>query len=172
MLYGTVPFKANNMQDLHKLILTAKYNLKDEISEDAKSLLRALLEPDPFKRLSIKQILSHPWMQDIAETFVIFNEEEQEIIRREFTYNNPSRFNRNEVPQDPDAEPWDCFTELNLDSMNATLRNASTKSVILAPFNSSVSDDREFDTINRRQAQMVDKKLLIKFAARCRDQDR
>jgi len=61
-------------------------------------LLRALLEPDPFKRLSIKQILAHPWMQDIAETFVIFNEEEQEIIRREFTYNNPSRFNRNEVP--------------------------------------------------------------------------
>lgn len=54
MLYGTVPFKANNMQDLHKLILAAKYNLKDEISEGAKSLLRALLEPDPLKRLTIK----------------------------------------------------------------------------------------------------------------------
>ena len=54
MLYGTVPFKANNMQDLHKLILKAKYNLKDEISEKAKSLLRAMLEPDQEKRLSIK----------------------------------------------------------------------------------------------------------------------
>lgn len=57
MLYGTVPFKANNMQDLHKLILTAKYNLKDEISEPAKDLLRALLEPDPIKRLTIRQVL-------------------------------------------------------------------------------------------------------------------
>lgn len=57
MLYGTVPFKANNMQDLHKLILQAKYNLKDEISEPAKHLLRALLEPDPVKRLTIKQVL-------------------------------------------------------------------------------------------------------------------
>lgn len=57
MLYGTVPFKANNMQDLHKLILTAKYNLKDEISEPAKNLLRALLEPDPIKRLTIRQVL-------------------------------------------------------------------------------------------------------------------
>ena len=76
------------------------------------------------------------------------------------------------MPQNPDEEPWDCFTELNLDSMNATLRNASTKSVILAPFNSSVSDDREFEDINRKQAPMVDKKSLIKFAARCRDQDR
>jgi len=33
MLYGTVPFKANNMGDLHKLIMKARYNLKDEISE-------------------------------------------------------------------------------------------------------------------------------------------
>lgn len=33
MLYGTVPFKANNMTDLHKLIMKARYNLKDEISE-------------------------------------------------------------------------------------------------------------------------------------------
>lgn len=108
----------------------------------------------------------------VEGTYGIFNEEEQEIIRKEFTYNNPSRFNRNEVVSNPDAEPWDCFTELNLDSMNATLRNASSKSVILAPFNSSVSDDREFETINRKQALMVDKKALIKFAARCRDQDR
>lgn len=47
LLYGTVPFKANNMQDLHKLILSAKYNLKDEITDTAKHLLRSLLEPDP-----------------------------------------------------------------------------------------------------------------------------
>jgi hypothetical protein len=39
MLYGTVPFKANNMSELQKLILKAKYTLKDEISEEAKDLL-------------------------------------------------------------------------------------------------------------------------------------
>ena len=94
-----------------------------------------------------------------------------EIIRREFTYNNPQRFNRNEV-LNKDEEPWDCFTELNLDSMNATLRNATSKSVILAPFNSSVSDDREFEKSYKKNAPMLDKKLMIKFAARCRDQDR
>lgn len=47
----------------------------------------------------------------------IFNEEEKEVIRSEFTYNDPSRFNRNEKVN-KDEEPWDCFTELNLDSMN------------------------------------------------------
>ena len=48
LLYGTVPFKANNMNDLHNLILKAKYSLKDdkvEVSAEGKSLLRGLLEP-------------------------------------------------------------------------------------------------------------------------------
>ena len=47
----------------------------------------------------------------------IFNEDEKEVIRSEFTYNDPSRFNRNEKVKF-EEEPWDCFTELNLDSMN------------------------------------------------------
>ena len=46
----------------------------------------------------------------------IFLPEEQEVIRSEFTYNDPSMFNRNEKVGD--EEPWDCFTEINLDSMN------------------------------------------------------
>ena len=32
MLYGTVPFKANDMKDLHKLIMKGKYTLKDDVS--------------------------------------------------------------------------------------------------------------------------------------------
>ena len=57
MLYGTVPFKANNMTDLHKLIKQGKFNLKDEISEPAKNLIKKLLEVDPKKRLSIVKIM-------------------------------------------------------------------------------------------------------------------
>lgn len=40
MLYGTVPFKANNMNDLHKLIMKGKYTLKDDISEESRDLLK------------------------------------------------------------------------------------------------------------------------------------
>ena len=103
---------------------------------------------------------------------IIFNEQEVEVIKTEFTYNDPSRWNRNEPNINKDLEPWDCFTELNLDSMNCTLRNASSKSVILAPFNSSVSDDRDFESECKKQAVFIDKKKILKFAARCRDQDR
>ena len=49
MLYGTVPFKAHNMKDLHSSIITAKFSLRDTISEDAIDLIKHILEPDPEK---------------------------------------------------------------------------------------------------------------------------
>jgi len=54
------------------------------------------------------------------------------MIKKEYTYNDPSRFNRNE-----NEEPVDCFTEHHIDSVYNTLKNASEKSIILAPFNST-----------------------------------
>lgn len=65
MLYGTVPFKANNMEELHKLIVKGKYTLKDDISIEARNLLRGLLEVNPDKRLTIKQIYRHKWFADL-----------------------------------------------------------------------------------------------------------
>jgi len=97
LLYGTVPFKANNMKDLHQQIMDARYNMKDEISEPAKNLIRSLLNTDPKERFSVTQVLQHEWMAGVE--FIskdIFNAEEKEVIRSEFTYNDPSRFNRNE----------------------------------------------------------------------------
>jgi len=40
MLYGTVPFKANNMSELQKIIIKAKFTLQDGISKDAQNLLK------------------------------------------------------------------------------------------------------------------------------------
>lgn len=62
MLYGTVPFKANNMDELHRLIIKGRYTLKDEISVEARNLLRGLLEVNPDKRLTIEQIYRHKWL--------------------------------------------------------------------------------------------------------------
>ena len=56
--------------------------------------------------------------------------------------------------------------------MDCTLRNASEKSLILAPFNSTMSDVDEFFREALAMAPMEEKKEVFKFAARCRDQDR
>lgn len=49
------------MKELHRMIIKGKYNLKEEISAEAKHLLRSMLETDPVKRISIRKILEHPW---------------------------------------------------------------------------------------------------------------
>ena len=54
MLYGTVPFKAQTMEELHLLILKGKYLLKEDISVEARDLLRGLLEINPKKRLTYR----------------------------------------------------------------------------------------------------------------------
>ena len=67
MLYGTVPFKANNMTELHKMIIKGNYTLKTDISSESRDLLRALLETNPSKRITVPEILAHPWLQDVDE---------------------------------------------------------------------------------------------------------
>jgi hypothetical protein len=63
------------------------------------------------------------------------------------------------------------------------MRNESEKSVILAPFNSSISDFNEDDWKGMDASLIIhrlfddttalqDKKETVRFAARCRDQDR
>jgi len=180
MLCGTVPFKASNMKELHKMIMKGKYHFKEEVSDVAKTLLKAMLDINPKTRIGISDILKHPWMTSIPDDAPeIFNQEEKEIVKREFIYNNPNIPNRSEQINN-EVEPWDCFTELNLDSINQTLRNESEKSVILAPFNSSLSDFNEEEYLGmeasliihrlfKDEAKLEEKKEMVRFAARCRD---
>ena len=163
MLYGTVPFKANNMSELQKLIIKAKYSLKDDISEESRGLLQGLLEKDPAKRLTVAQVLAHPWLADAGEV-ELFTEQEKDYIRSEFTYNDTTRCNRNET---------DPFTEHMLDStMNSMLKNCSSKSVILAPFNSTKSNLEMREALSESMKAMLQSKHCIKYAARVRDVDR
>ncbi len=68
MVYGTVPFKANNMNELHKLIIKGKYTLKSDVSEEVRDLLHKMLEPDPKRRYTIPQILCHKWFSNYDTT--------------------------------------------------------------------------------------------------------
>lgn len=65
MIYGNIPFKATNVKDLGKLILTGKYCLKEDVSIEVRDLIQRMMEPDPLKRCTIPQILCHKWFMDI-----------------------------------------------------------------------------------------------------------
>ena len=129
-------------------------------------MLRGLLEINPHKRLTYDQIYAHPWLEDYDESLDLFNDTEREMIKKEYTYNDPSRFNRNE-----NEDPIDCFTEHNIDSVYNTLKNCSEKSIILAPFNSTQSGDIE--TFKKQiQPMMLEKQQVLRLSRLCREIDR
>jgi serine/threonine protein kinase len=63
ILSGTVPFRAKSLQELHKLILRCKYQMPENVSENAQDLIRRMLNPIPHLRISLEEMKKHPWFE-------------------------------------------------------------------------------------------------------------
>jgi carbon catabolite-derepressing protein kinase len=72
-----VPFKGNGIDQIRPSVLSGSYALPDDISTDARGLLKGMLEVDPKKRFTTTDILDHPWMKKIEKKFDIFSDEEK-----------------------------------------------------------------------------------------------
>ena len=117
-------------------------------------------------------------MQDVPEKMLLFNDQENELIRKEFTFNNVARLNRNQKLQDLDtSRTWNSelnsepFTERPIDGLDdENDKNVSTKSIILAPFNSTrshISDD-----LHSSMTDLIeDKDIIIRFGQRVKEID-
>ncbi|KAJ7531292.1 hypothetical protein O6H91_14G039300 [Diphasiastrum complanatum] len=68
LLCGVPPFWAETEQGVAREILRGNVVFKRDpwpkVSENAKSLIRQMLEPDPKLRLTAQQVFEHPWLQD------------------------------------------------------------------------------------------------------------
>ncbi|KAF8397279.1 hypothetical protein HHK36_016192 [Tetracentron sinense] len=68
LLCGVPPFWAESEQGVAQAILRGLIDFKRDpwpnVSESAKNLVRHMLEPDPKLRLTAKQVLEHPWLQN------------------------------------------------------------------------------------------------------------
>ena len=96
MLYGTVPFKATNMGELQKQIITldCSWGTPGEISKESLAFLKKVLEVDPKKRLSPAEILTDPWMylsDKQIKAVEVFSTYEKEKIVNEFEYYNTKK---------------------------------------------------------------------------------
>lgn len=82
MLQGTVPFKANNIADLHRLILKGDFDFAyPAISDEAKDLVRKMLVLTPEKRISIPEMLNHAWLQDNSYPSGGLDEDDEHDLR-------------------------------------------------------------------------------------------
>jgi serine/threonine protein kinase len=67
MLYGNFPFRAESPEDLEALILSGKYALPEDISVEARNLLRRILCQEPRGRPTVLELLSDPWVLEAEE---------------------------------------------------------------------------------------------------------
>jgi 5'-AMP-activated protein kinase, catalytic alpha subunit len=71
MLCGFLPFDDPDNDILYKKIIDGKFSLPNFLSDNSKDLLKNILNTDPEKRYTLKQIRSHPWFNRIP---VMINE--------------------------------------------------------------------------------------------------
>ena len=69
MVTGTVPFRAQNMRELKYVISAGHFSFPNlnprdnhRYSDTIKDLIRSMLIVDTKSRISIPEILAHPWL--------------------------------------------------------------------------------------------------------------
>lgn len=62
LVCGRVPFDDKSVSNLHEKIKKGQVIYPDHLSNDCVDLMKHMLVVDPIKRLSISQIILHPWM--------------------------------------------------------------------------------------------------------------
>lgn len=61
MVCGSLPFDEDSTSLLFSKIKEGFYLMPDFISDEVKDLINRMLQPNPVKRISIKDIMQHPW---------------------------------------------------------------------------------------------------------------
>ena len=61
MLCGKLPFYHEQNEIMYKQILSGKFEIPNYLSDNAKDILKKIIEIDPKKRINFEQIKAHPW---------------------------------------------------------------------------------------------------------------
>ena len=156
MLSGTLPFnlknndsssideESDNNYELQYSIINKEPKHIEKISDEARDLLKGLLNKNPNKRLTIEQILNHPWLK-IDESNLKKNKKYHLFTKAEMIMLSKTYIDyRNGISDDLKEN----FTISNLkkkdtkkDGDKNKLKNISTKSSLLAPYNTLIQDD-------------------------------
>ena len=163
MLSGTVPFKANNLNDLQTMIMSGSFKEIPDISKESNDLLHRLLQINPKKRITIEEALNHPWFNNNINNIgvnnnifednklTLFTKAEMVLLSKNYIdYRNCSK-----------EEMIENFTLKNLDTKNISEnKNNLTKSFIFAPFNSSYVNE-EMKKIHLEDNLSVENNIIL-----------
>ncbi|XP_053211150.1 maternal embryonic leucine zipper kinase-like [Panonychus citri] len=63
LLVGQLPFDDDNMGNLYKKIQAGKFSMPSWLSPEAKSLIQSMIQVDPKKRVTVRELLENPWIK-------------------------------------------------------------------------------------------------------------
>jgi len=66
MLCGRVPFKGEHLSELKRCIVKGRFHLPNHLSDSAASMLKGMLVVDPRKRFTLREVVTHAWMESVA----------------------------------------------------------------------------------------------------------
>jgi serine/threonine protein kinase len=172
------------MSDMQKLILKGTYLLPDDtpLTPEAKDLLSRILDKNPDTRLSLSDIFLHPWLLS-DKLDPLFFDQERAYIKHSFTYDtHPNRNEPGNLLNSSDIFPEHLLDtqQLNNNDEDNDINNEnnhSTKSIILAPFNSTIShlDPTPHSPTSDLQSpaiELLTKSRVFKFKGQVRELDR
>ena len=151
MLSGNIPFNRDKTHDLQSAIMNLPYKKIDDISDNANDLLQNILEKNPNKRLTPDEILEHPWMNE-------GNDDDGSDYNYDFEIKNVNKYHlftnaesillaktHIDYRKAPKKDLAENFTIKNLYTIEdkKNNKNIETKSIILAPYNSMITDTEE-----------------------------
>ena len=151
MLSGSLPFNKDKEHNLEYAILHKNITEITDVSEEANNLLKNILEKDPNKRFTANQILEHSWMNtnlnDEENNDYDYNNEIKNVNKYHLFTNAESILLAKTHIDYRNAQKKDLaenFTIKNLYTLDEkSKKNVDTKSAILAPYNSMLTEYEE-----------------------------
>ena len=152
MITGFFPFRGVNETELHKNILSGAFPKLKDVSNELKDLLNKILEVNPNKRITIDNILKHPW---IIQNENINNNYTKNININIFTKAEKIIYGKLKLDY-REANKEDILENFTYHNMETDYeeenQNVKTISFIKTPYNSRrPSDDEEdlfYDDVN------------------------
>lgn len=68
LLTGQLPFNDSNIMHMYKKISKAEYKCPSSVPQDARRLLKKILDPNPVTRISLKKIMENSWFKRGLDT--------------------------------------------------------------------------------------------------------
>ena len=149
MLTGNIPFNKDKNHDLKYSILNCEFKKIKDVSDQVNDLISKILEKNPNKRITVDQILEHPWLNNTNNDEEVDYEFEIKNVNKYHLFTNAEMILLAKTHIDyRNAQKKDLaenFTLKNLYTIEDKInnKNVDTKSLILAPYNSMMTDDAD-----------------------------